>query len=141
MKSGIVLTPAWAGDGVTLSILRKKTCVSSSTVSKDVVSCENVFIVLPYGVMVMSHAGRSRFARTYRPEITHLEERTLPAIIANLAQPHQLDSILVRFNTPSLAESFDPGTVLSGVSISKELAPHLVPGLRTFSFDPAQYSV
>src|SRR5262245_46060575 len=91
--------------------------------------------------MVMSHAGRSRLARSYRPEIIHLEERTLPAVIANLAQPYQPDSILVQFKLPSLAENFNPGSTLRGVTMSKEIAPLLVPGLREFTFDPAQYSV
>jgi len=89
----------------------------------------------------MNNAVRSRRARTIRPELTILEERTVPAVIADLAQPHEANSILVQFKSVTQATNFNAASVLRGVTMSGEVAPILVPGLRQITFDPSQYSI
>jgi hypothetical protein len=89
----------------------------------------------------MKSTGRPRLVRRFRPEFIHLEDRCVPAVIANLAAPHELNSILVRFTTPSAAATFNAKAVLRDVTMSSEIAPQLVPGLRQVTFNPAQYSV
>lgn len=73
-----------------------------------------------------------------------LEERCLPAIVYPINNPdYDPNSILVKFHSAAAANMFASSSspILSGGTVSGEVANILVPGLRTITFDGSQHTV